>query len=323
MMIANFIPYRKGIRLNDISLDDISDVIGQEDTFVWLDLHNPDKELLEKIQEEFDLHELAIEDTLSAHQRPKLEVYGDSLFVVLYSVSLIRENKLDFCESHLFIGSNFIVSVQHGIPIDYQKVRERCEAMPEKLKNGSSFVLYGIMDYIVDNYIPVIDGLQTRFEHIETTIFQYRPSHHTMEDLYALKRELILLQNAALPLIDICNELVHFHDEIIHKEVNVYIRDISDHLKRVTQQIDSIREMLISAMQVHLTFETVRQNEVVKRLSGWGAILAIPTLLCSWYGMNFKYMPELEWEYSYPLLIGLIFLNCGLLYWKLKRSRWL
>ena len=323
MMTANFIAYSKGIQLSDISLDDISEIIKQEDTFVWLDLHNPDKGLLKKIQGEFHLHELAIEDTLSAHQRPKLEVYGDSLFVVLYSVNLTKENKLDFCESHLFVGSNFIVSVQHGMFIGYQKVRERCEAMPEKLQKGSSFVLYAVMDYIVDNYIPVIDGLQARFEHIETTIFQYRPSHHTMEDLYALKRELLLLQNAGLPLIDICNELIHFHDEIIHKEVKIYIRDISDHLKRVTQQVDSIREMLISAMQVHLTFETVRQNEVVKRLSGWGAILAIPTLLCSWYGMNFKYMPELEWEYSYPTLISVIFLSCGLLYWRLKRSRWL
>lgn len=323
MMIASFIAYRKGNRLSDISFNNINDLIKQGDTFVWLDLHNPDKDLLEKIQKEFNFHELAIEDTLSAHQRPKLEEYGDSLFVVLYSVSLTGENKLDFCESHFFIGSNFIVSVQRGIPTGYQKVRERCEAMPEKLEKGSSFVFYAIMDYIVDNYIPVIDGLQARFERIETAIFQYRPSHHTMEDLYALKRELLLLQNASLPLIDICNELIHFHDDIIRSEVKVYIRDISDHLKRMTQEIDSIREMLVSAMQVHLTFETVRQNEVVKRLSGWGAILAIPTLLCSWYGMNFKYMPELDWEYSYPILIGVIILSFGLLYWRLKHSRWL
>ena len=322
IMIMNCVAYKHGTRLGDVTLDDISEVLKQEDTFVWLGLLNPDSELLTKIQEEFNLHELAIEDTLSAHQRPKLEEYGDSLFVVLHS-AILTQHRVDFGETHIFIGKRFIVTVRRGTIPNYQKVRSRCEAMPEQLAKGSSFALYGIMDYIVDNYIPVIDGLQARFEQIENAIFQYHPSRHTMEDLYALKRELLLLKNTTLPLIDVCNELMRFHHDIIHPDISVYFRDISDHLKRIAQETDSIREMLISAMQVHLTFETIRQNEVVKRLSGWGAILAIPTLVCSWYGMNFKFMPELEWDFGYPVLVGVIILSCGLLHWRLKRSGWL
>ncbi|MDD2864578.1 MAG: magnesium/cobalt transporter CorA [Methylococcales bacterium] len=321
-MIMNCVAYQKGIRLGDVTLDDISEIIKQEETFVWLGLLNPDSELIKKIQEEFDLHELAIEDTLSAHQRPKLEEYGDSLFVVLHS-AFLTHNSVEFGETHIFIGKKFLVSVRRGTTPSYQKVRKRCESMPHQLAKGSSFALYGIMDYIVDNYVPVIDGLQTRFEEIETAIFQHNPSRHTMEDLYSLKRELLLLQNSVLPLIDICNELMRFHSSVIHPDVSAYFRDIADHLKRNNQAIDSMREMLIAAMQVHLTFETIRQNEVVKGLASWGAILAIPTMMFSWYGMNFKHMPELDWKFSYPVVIGTIFVSCGLLYRRLKRVGWL
>lgn len=321
-MIMNCVAYQKGIRLGDVTLDDINEVIKQEDTFVWLGLLNPDSKLIKKIQEEFSLHELAIEDTLSAHQRPKLEEYGDSLFVVLHS-AFLTQNSVEFGETHIFIGKQFLVSMRRGTTPSYQKVRKRCESMPQQLAKGSSFALYGIMDYIVDNYVPVIDGLQTRFEEIETAIFQHNPSRHTMEDLYSLKRELLLLQNSVLPLIDICNELMRFHSSVIHPDVSAYFRDIADHLKRNNQAIDSMREMLIAAMQVHLTFETIRQNEVVKGLASWGAILAIPTMVFSWYGMNFKHMPELDWEFSYPVVIGTIFVSCGLLYRRLKRVGWL
>ena len=268
------------------------------------------------------MHELAIEDARSAHQRPKLEEYNNSLFVVLQTASL-SEQSIDFGETHIFVGIQFLVTVRHGMSSGYQNVRDRCESMPEKLEKGSGFGLYAVMDSIVDNYVPVIDGLQERFEKIETTIFEHRPSHQTMEQLYSLKRESLKLQNAIAPLIDICNELMRFHESIIHPDVNIYFRDISDHLQRNSQAIDSMREMVIAAMQVHLTFETIRQNEVVKGLAGWGAILAIPTMIFSWYGMNFKHMPELEWEYSYPLVLSVIVIGSVFLYIRLKRKGWL
>ena len=195
--------------------------------------------------------------------------------------------------------------------------------MPKQMAKGPGFVLYSIMDFIVDNYIPVIDGLQARFDVLESAIFQYRPSRQTMEGLYELKRDLMLLEGAINPTTDICNELMRFYKGVIPKEVLVYFRDIADHTKRIDRTIHGMREMLVSAMQVHLTFETVRQNEVVKRLAGWGAILAIPTMVFSWYGMNFRHMPELEWQYSYPAVVGGVVLGSLLLYWRLKKSGWL
>jgi len=265
---------------------------------------------------------LAIEDALTAHQRPKLEEYGESLFMVLHTVHLAEE-QVEFGETHIFMGPRFLVTVRHGASRSHSKVRERCEAMPQQLAKGPGFVLYSIMDFIVDNYVPVIDGLQQRFDVLELAIFESRPSRQTIEGLYELKRELLQLEGVINPVIDICNELMRFHSGVVPKDVGVYFRDIADHIKRIDQAIRGMREMLLAAMQVHLTFETVRQNEVVKRLAGWGAILAIPTMVFSWYGMNFRHMPELEWEYSYPLVVGGVGVASLLLYLRLKRAGWL
>jgi len=316
------VAYQNGVSIGDITLEEISDVLQREHTFVWLGLREADKELLQKIQEEFGLHELAIEDACSAHQRPKIEEYGDSVFMVLHTARL-GDAAVEFGETHLFLGPRFLVTVRHGNSHKLSKVRERCQAMPAQLAKGPGFALYSIMDFIVDNYMQVIDGLQARFEVLELAIFQNRPSRQTMEGLYELKRELLLLEGAINPVIDICNELMRFHPSLIPKDVRVYFRDIADHIKRIDQAILGMREMLLAAMQVHLTFETVRQNDVVKKLAGWGAILAIPTMVFSWYGMNFRHMPELDWPYSYPMVIGGVALASALLYWRLKRARWL
>ncbi|MEQ1529184.1 MAG: magnesium/cobalt transporter CorA [Methylococcales bacterium] len=321
-MIMKCEAFQKGVSIGDVSIEDISEVIKLDDTFVWLGLLEANVELLSKIQEEFGLHELAIEDACRAHQRPKIEEYGDSLFMVLHTAHL-ADNEIEFGETHLFLGPRFIVTIRHGASKRLNKVRDRCRSMPHQLAKGPGFALYAIMDFIVDNYMPVINGLQQRFEVIESAIFEYRPSRQTMEDLYELKRELLQLESAITPVIDISNELLRFHHGLIPKEVRFYFRDIADHVKRIDSAIDSMREMLLAAMQVHLTFETVRQNEVVKRLAGWGAILAIPTMVFSWYGMNFKHMPELDWAYSYPLVVGGVIFGSLLLYWRLKRSGWL
>lgn len=321
-MVMKCVAYQNGVSIGDVTLEDISEVLKQQNTFIWLGLREADKVLLTKIQEEFGLHDLATEDACSAHQRPKIEEYGDSLFIVLHTAHL-AENEVEFGETHLFLGPRFLVTVRHGASRSLSKVRERCQAMPHQLGKGPGFALYSIMDFIVDNYMPVIDGLQARFDVLESAIFQYKPSRQTMEGLYELKRELLLLEGAINPVIDICNELMRFHNGLIPKDVSVYFRDIADHIKRIDQAIHGMREMLLAAMQVHLTFETVRQNDVVKRLAGWGAILAIPTMVFSWYGMNFKHMPELEWEFAYPVVIGLVAAGSTLLYWRLKRAHWL
>jgi magnesium transporter len=321
-MVMKCVAYEKGISIGDVTIDDISEVLKREHTFVWLGLREANRELLLQIQAEFGLHDLAIEDACSAHQRPKIDEYGDSMFIVLHTAILGNET-VEFGESHIFLGPRFIVTVRHGASHSLSRVRERCQAMPHQLAKGPGFALYSIMDFIVDNYRPVIEGLQTRFDILESAIFAYKPSRQTMEGLYELKRELLQLETAINPVIDICNELMRFHTGLIPKDVRVYFRDIADHIKRIDQGIHSMREMLLAAMQVHLTFETVRQNDVVKRLAGWGAILAIPTMVFSWYGMNFRHMPELEWTYSYPLVIGTVAVGSGLLYWRLRKSHWL
>ncbi len=316
------VAYQNGFSIGDVTVEDISEVLQQENTFVWLGLREANSQLLDKIQQEFGLHDLAIEDACAAHQRPKIEEYGESLFMVLHTAHLYGD-QVEFGETHFFLGPRFLVTVRHGYSSSHSKVRERCEAMPKQLAKGPGFALYSIMDFIVDNYVPVIDGLQERFDVLESAIFEYRPSRQTLESLYELKRELLQLESAIIPVIDICNELMRFHKKAIPKDVLVYFRDIADHIKRIDQSIQGMREMLLAAMQVHLSFETVRQNEVVKRLAGWGAILAIPTMVFSWYGMNFRHMPELDWQYSYPAVVGGVTLCSLLLYWRLKRTGWL
>lgn len=321
-MIMKCVAYKAGQRLGDIIIDDIDTTLEQPDTLVWLGLREADHALLGQIQHEFKLHELAIEDARAAHQRPKVEEYGDSLFIVLHTAHM-QEGKIQLGEVHLFLGERFLVSLRHGNAPRLSKVRERCEMQPQQLAKGSSFVLHAIMDYLVDLYLPVIDHLQRRFDVLEATIFSENPEQQMMQDLYELKRELLLLESSITPLIDMSNELMRAPHNLIPKEVRPYFRDIADHVKRIDRSIDAMREMLLAAMQVHLTFVTVRQNEVVKRLAGWGAILAIPTMVFSWYGMNFKYMPELDWPYSYPLTIFVVLATSAGLYRRLDKAGWL
>ena len=321
-MILKAVSYKHGVKLGDISVEQISDIIKQPEHFVWLGLHEPNAELLATIKNVFGLHELAVEDAHSAHQRPKIEEYGDSLFIVLRT-AVLRTEGIEFGETHFFAGNHFLITVRHGASLGHQKVRARCEASPHQLAKGPGFALYAVMDFIVDNYMPVLDGLQVRFDELEAAIFTHHPSLKTMEGLYQLKRELIQMQSIVMPVIDICNVLMHSHDLNIPKDVRIYFRDIADHITRIDRSIGNMLEMLIAAMQVHLTFETIRQNEVVKRLAGWGAILTIPTMIFSWYGMNFRHMPELDWEYSYPIVVSSVLFGTLLLYRRLRRAKWL
>jgi magnesium transporter len=321
-MVVNCVAYRHGQRLGDISVEEISDVLAEEGTFVWVGLHEPDTALLRTIQAEFRLHELAVEDALSAHQRPKLEEYGDSLFVVLQTAQW-WEDSMHLGETHVFVGKCFLVSVRHGPSMTYSKVRERCEANPARLAMGPGYALYAVMDFIVDNYGPIVEHFSARLESLESAIFGRSFDRKAIEQLYELKRELQLLRGAAAPVLDICTELMRLHSDIVPKDTKEYFRDIRDHARRVVETTDAMREMLTAAMQVHLALASVAQNEVVKRLAGWGAILAVPTMVFSLYGMNFRHMPELDWRFGYPLILAGVILGCAWLYRRLRRVGWL
>ncbi len=321
-MIVNCVAYRAGKSLGDIPINDISEVLKEPETFVWLGVHEPDTQLLRKVQEEFCLHELAIEDALHAHQRPKLEAYADSLFIVVETAQLVND-EVRFGETHLFVGKNFIVTIRHGSSVSYAPVRHKCETAPHRLGLGPGYALYSVIDFIVDNYQPVAERLQARFQELEQEIFEKSFDRESIGRLYKLKGELIKLRDAVGPINDISAQLIRFHEEVVRKELRPYFRDIEDHVSRIIKGTDTIREMLTTAIQVNLALVTVGQNEVVKRLAGWGAILAIPTVIFSMYGMNFKFMPELGGKFAYPLVVGATASACALLYRRLVRAGWI
>lgn len=320
--IRNCCVYRKGVKLADIGIDDISAALEQEDSFVWLGLCAPDGELMQRVQGAFDLHELAVEDAQGAHQRPKIEEYGDTLFVVLHTVS-VAGAALQFGETHVFVGRRFVVTVRHGRSDSYAGVRERTERAPARLAAGPGYVLYSIVDFVVDHYQPCMDTLQYRFRQVERDLFRPDPPETSLEALYHLKNELLSLQGAAAPVADICTRLLRFHGDIVPRENRIYYRDIFDHVTRVTIAADRARAMIDAAMQFALAQVTIRQNEVVKRLAGWGALLAVPTMLFSLYGMNFAYIPELAWRWGYPSVLAGTGAVSLLLYRRLKKVGWL
>ncbi len=288
---------------------------------MWLGLHEPDEALLLRIQAEFGLHERAIEDAHRAHQRPKIEACSKSLFIVLKTAQL-EAGQVVYGQTHLFVGPNFLVSVRHGPSSSYAQALQRCELGTKGLHKGPGFALYAVLDFVADHYQPIVAQFEQDFDAIETDIFQNRFDSLVIERLYTLKRHLLELCNAALPVADISAELMRLHEELIPKELRAYFRDIQDHVSRLAGQIDGMRDMLTTAMQVNLALVANNQNEVVKRLAGWGAILAIPTVVFSLYGMNFKWMPDLRWRAGYPLTVGATLLGCVFVYRRLRRAGW-
>ena len=319
--IVDSVAYRDGKRLGAISLDEVSELIGQPGTFVWLGLHEPDEAQLRKIEEEFGLHELAIEDAHHAHQRPKIESYSDSLFIVLKTAQL-ESGQVVYGETHLFVGANFLVSVRHGASSSYAQVLQRCEERTKGHPMGPGLALYAVLDFVADHYQPIVAQLEKDFDALETDIFKDQFDRLVIERLYALKRDLLELRNAALPLAEISSELMRLHEDLIPKGLRAYFRDVQDHVSRLVGLIDGMRDMLTTAMQVNLALVANNQNEVVKRLAGWGAILAIPTVVFSLYGMNFEWMPELKWKGGYPLAVAVTALGCFVVYRRLRRAAW-
>ena len=321
--VVNCVAYSfKGERVASVTIEDISEVLKEPDKFVWVGLFEPDESLLEKLQEEFGLHDLAIEDAHAAHQRPKVEAYGNSLFLVAQTAHVIN-GRIEFGETHVFLGRNFIVVVRHGASLSYAPARRACEQDPEMLAMGPSFCLYAVLDFIVDNYMPIVSSFREQLHDLEDDIFGDTYNRDTIRSLYNLKKDLVTLQLAVAPLQDVLSQLMRLYPGTIHDKTRPYFRDVYDHAARIGQSTDAMREMLTAAISVNLAEVSVAQNDVVKRLAGWAALLAVPTLLTGWYGMNFHEMPELSEPHAYPVMLVVVVGICGALYWRLKRSKWL
>lgn len=321
--IVNCAAYSQGERITDVRLPEVHEVLKEKNQFVWIGLHEPSEDILEQVQHEFSLHDLAVEDAHSAHQRPKVELYGDSLFVVLRTAQMNQEHHIDFGETHFFVGPNFIVTVRHGSSVSYADVRTRCETTPHLLSKGQGFALYAVMDFIVDKYYPVVHDLEQELEVIEDKIFKEKPSRQTTEQIYHLKRELLEVKRAISPLVDICNRLMRFDLKCISEETRPYFRDVYDNVVRINEIVDNTRELLNTALEANFSLISISQSDVSKKFAGWAAIIAVPTMIAGFYGMNFKFMPELDWRYGYFVVVGVTITVCCLLYYFFRRSGWL
>lgn len=325
MSVINCVVYdrKTGHKLADIPLDQVSEALAEsQDHFVWVGLHEPDAVELKLVDDEFDLHELAVEDATRVQHRSKIEAYGDTLFVVARTARLEKED-IVLGHTSIFVGPRYVLTVRAGASLSYAPVRQRCERSPEMMRMGPGYVLYALLDFVVDNFYPVMEGLSQHMRDIEKDIFGSTFRRKTIRHLYELKHELVDMKLAVGPMQDVCGYLLRGEDRHVPRALYPYLRDINDHVLRLNDVVNAQSEMVKVAMDVNMAMVTVGQNEIVKRLAAWAAILAFPTMIASFYGMNFEYMPELKWHYGYPLTLGVMGVGCVWLWRRLRQAGWL
>jgi len=321
-MLVNCVAYQKGLKLADIRLEEISDYVERPDCFVWVAVRDPSPEELDALQQEFGLHELAVEDARHGHQRPKIEEYGKSLFVVLPIIE-VDGSKLNTGEVAIFAAENYVLSVRHHAEHGFADVRRRAEQEPELLRHGSAYVLYALLDAVVDRYFPVIDVLSEEIEQVEQRIFAEPPARDSIVALYGLKQKLATVQHATGPLLEATAKLYGGRVPTLCSGLQDYFRDVHDHLLRLNQSIDSLRDTVSTITAVSLALITLQENEVTKRLAAYAALVAVPTLVAGVYGMNFEHMPEIGWRWGYPLALAVMALIDGYLFYRFRKARWL
>jgi len=310
-------------RAGELPLDQAGAACRREGAFVWLGVVEPSAEEFQAIAGEFDLHELAVEDAIKAHQRPKLEVYGDNLLVVLKTARYVDPKEVvDIGEVLLFVHPTFLVSVRHGETDALATARRYLEGRPDLLRQGPGAALYAIVDAIVDAYEEVADGVEYDIQEVEAQVFS-ADRENPAERIFKLEREVLEFQRAVTPLAPAVDRLARGHFSVVPDGLHEYFRDVHDHLLRVIGRLETFRDLLGSALQANLTQVSVRQNEDMRKISAWVAILAVPTSIAGIYGMNFEHMPELRWTFGYPAVLVVIAAACSYLYWRFKRSGWL
>ncbi len=305
-----------------IPIDDVSEYIGTRNNFIWIEIADAEQGMLEKLGEELGLHELAVEDALTTHQRPKLEEYGNHLFISTKTAQLL-EGHIFSGEAHLFAGPNFVAAIKHGPEPNLTRVHDKLATVKSGLAMGSPYALYLVLDLIVDHYRPVLESIHDRFRTLENLLLTDKLERNDLERLYNVKRELNSLRDAAEPMQSIVQDLIRLHPEFVTRELKAYFRDVHDHAMRVTASIDMLRTSTSDAMQFHLAALNIQQNESVQKLAGWGAILALPTVVFSLYGMNFKWMPELNMPLAYPAVMAATTVVTFWLYKRLKKRGWI
>jgi magnesium transporter len=322
--IINCAAYAAGARVADLDVAHIGEALMHPDRFVWLGLYEPEEALLRQVQKQFHLHDLAIEDAYNAHQRPKLELYEDSIFIVLRTAQRVGDPPhLEFGETHIFLGRNYIVTVRHGSLRSHHDLRARCECTPHLLAKGPGYVLYALMDFVIDQYLPMVQEFEEEVQELEELILNEHPGSEATARIYRLKRDLLSVRRVVSPLVDVCNRLMRFDIPNIPDDTRPYFRDVYDHVLRLNETIDAQRELLTTALEANLSLMSVAQNEHMKRLAAWAAMIAVPTMIAGIYGMNFTNMPELAWRYGYYVSLVMMVVSCGALYVGFKRSGWL
>ncbi|MFF3870298.1 magnesium and cobalt transport protein CorA [Streptomyces sp. NPDC001978] len=330
--VVNCVTYRDGVRVPGGSdlVDAVEQVRKHGDGFVWLGLHEPTDREFAGIAELFDLHPLAVEDAVEAHQRPKLERYGETLFAVFKTVCYVEHEQLTSTsevvntgEIMAFIGQDFVITVRHGRHGSLGPLREELESDSKQLSKGPAAVLHAIADHVVDDYLNVTDAVQADIDQVETDVFAENGARADPGRIYQLKRELLELKRAVVPLARPVEDLATRPIRVVDPEIQAYFRDVLDHLMRAKEQIASFDELLNSILQAHLAQVTVAQNEDMRKITAWAAVIAVPTMVCGVYGMNFDHMPELHWRFGYPLVIGVISAACLALHRGFRRNGWL
>ncbi|MPY61988.1 magnesium/cobalt transporter CorA [Streptomyces spongiae] len=330
--VVNCVTYQDGERApggRDL-VDAVEHIRKTDDGFVWLGLHEPTAREFAGIAELFGLHPLAVEDAVEAHQRPKLERYGETLFAVFKTVCYVEHKELTATsevvntgEIMVFVGHDFVITVRHGRHGSLGPLREELEANPDQLAKGPAAVLHAIADHVVDDYLNVTDSVQADIDQVETDVFAENGARADPGRIYQLKRELLELKRAVAPLARPVLELATRPERVVAPEIQAYFRDVSDHLLRATEQIAAFDELLNSILQAHLAQVSVAQNEDMRKITAWAALIAVPTMVCGVYGMNFEYMPELHWKLGYPMVWVVIAVACTALYRGFKRNGWL
>jgi magnesium transporter len=321
-MLVNCVVYQEGKKLADIAQSEIRDYLSKPGCFVWVALRDTSDAELEEMSGQFGLHELSVEDARHGHQRPKIEEYGSEIFTVLQVVE-VKGDELHVGEVDIFTGPNYVLSVRNRTEQGFLGVRARCEREPELLRHGSGYVLYALMDAVVDRYFPVLDAIETELEAIEERIFANTSARANIEALYYVKQKVTTLKHATAPLMDSVGKLYGGRVPMVCHGLGEYFRDVYDHLVRLNQSLDSLRDTVNTALQVNLAMITISETEVTKRLAAWAALLAVPTFIASLYGMNFANMPELKWEYGYFLALSLMAVFDLYLWYRFRKSGWL